>query len=500
MMKKRLLCLLTVSLLCFAACRQPAAVNDTLVRPPAVAGVFYPDDPAELARTVDGLLQAAPATSAEGRLLALVVPHAGYAYSAAVAAAGWKALAGMNPDVVYVLGTSHYAERPGIFAWAGDAFRTPLGDYPADAAAVRELAAQCPAVEIRPEAWVREHSVEAQVPFLQRVAPQARLVPLVLAAAPEADCRSLGEAIARQAAGRRAVLVASTDLSHYPAWEDARRVDAGMLKAMLTLDPDAVAKQDRYWMARGIGQLDCTVCGLSAVEAVLAGAGALGADRAKLLSALNSGDVSGDKTRVVGYAAAAFYGPAGPSAPAGGEEWTLEQQTALLALARSSIARILGAAPASSTSRPEWMSVKRPVFVTLREQGELRGCIGMTEPHLPLGEAVARMAQAAACEDPRFPPVTAGELPRLSIEISVLSPLRRIKNPGEIRLGTDGVVVRAQGRSGLFLPQVAAETGWGRERFLDELCSQKAGLPARAWSDPATELHVFTVQAFSEKE
>jgi AmmeMemoRadiSam system protein A len=145
------------------------------------------------------------------------------------------------------------------------------------------------------------------------------------------------------------------------------------------------------------------------------------------------------------------------------------------------------------------MQTKRAVFVTLKQNHELRGCIGMTEARLPLGDAVRQMARAAALEDPRFPPVSAAELPRTAIEISILSPLHRIQSPQEIHLGEQGVVVRADGHRGLFLPQVAQETGWSREQFLNELCSQKAELPANAWTDPRTELYVFTVQAFSQE-
>jgi MEMO1 family protein len=485
-----------------AGCNRPAAATDEQVRPPAVAGAFYPGEPQELQQMVDSLLRQAPAAPAQtGQVKALVVPHAGYIYSAAIAAAGWKALAGMNPDLVYVLGTAHYAPRSGFYAWAGRAFHTPLGDYPVDTAVVRALAAACPQIQFQPEAWTQEHSVEVQVPFLQRVAPGAKLIPLVVADASLEDCRAVGAAIARQASGRKAVIVASTDLSHYPAWADARRVDQAMIQAMLTLDPGRLAQEDRKWMRRGVGQLACTVCGLSAVETVMTAATRLGANRAQLLASANSGDVSGDKARVVGYATLAFFGPAAPSPLAATEgDLTPTQQAELLALARAAIAQALGAGePARNSAVPAWMQTPSPVFVTLKEHGDLRGCIGMTEAVLPLGQAVKQMACAAAFEDPRFGPVTARELLNLNVEISVLSPLRRIQSPADIKLGVHGVVVRREGRSGLFLPQVATETGWSRDVFLDELCSQKAGLPAGAWRDKETELYVFTVQAFGEK-
>ncbi len=144
------------------------------------------------------------------------------------------------------------------------------------------------------------------------------------------------------------------------------------------------------------------------------------------------------------------------------------------------------------------LAVMCGAFVTLKRQGRLRGCIGLIEGCYPLAEAVVRMAAAAALEDPRFPAVTPGELADLRLEISVLSPLKPVAGADEIVLGRDGVLIRCAGRSGLFLPQVAEETGWDKERFLGELCAGKAGLPPDAWRDPRARLFTFTVEILSE--
>ncbi len=147
-----------------------------------------------------------------------------------------------------------------------------------------------------------------------------------------------------------------------------------------------------------------------------------------------------------------------------------------------------------------WLNQPRGLFVTLRKQGRLRGCIGLIEPTMPLGRAIGRYGCAAAFEDTRFNPVTAEELADMEIEISLLSSLQRVDDPASIEMGTHGVVVRRGGRSGVFLPQVADETGWSRDEFLDNLCAQKAGLPAAAWKDEETELYSFTVEVFEEKQ
>ncbi len=484
-------------------CRAETPVWQT-VKEPAVAGAFYPADPKELKAWIDEALKAAPHIKIQSPVKALLVPHAGYIYSGKITAVGMALLTGQKVDTVYVVGTSHYSGAAGALIWAGKALRTPLGDYPVDVEAVKELLAQCPEIKTEPLAWAREHSVEVQIPFLQRVAPDAKVVPLVMGRATPEQVQAIGAALSRQAAQRQAVFIASTDLSHFPNAADAERVDAAMVQSVLSLDPEQVRQSDRVWMTRGIAQLECTVCGLEALETVMVAAKANGADQSRLLQYLHSGKVSGDSGRVVGYAAVTFYEKVKPQTAVSAiaedrETLSPEQRQALLTLARNAIAHELRLEPSGQVdTTPAWMQIKRGVFVTLRQQHELRGCIGMTEPYLPISEAIQRMACAAAFEDTRFSPLTANEFNRTSIEISLLSPLQKIKKTEDIIMGRHGVVVRSGSRTGLFLPQVAQETGWTRENFLDELCAQKAHLPARAWQDPATELYVFTVQAFEQ--
>jgi AmmeMemoRadiSam system protein A len=177
---------------------------------------------------------------------------------------------------------------------------------------------------------------------------------------------------------------------------------------------------------------------------------------------------------------------------------TPEQRAALLARARRAICdRVRGAPPASDP--PEDPALKAPAaaFVTITCQGELRGCIGYVEPVKPLADAVAHCAASAATADPRFPPVTAEELPRLRVEVSVLSPLHPVADPQEIRIGTHGLFISQAGRHGLLLPQVATEFGWDRETFLRQTCL-KAGLPGDAWRRGAA-IQVFTVDHFTDQ-
>ncbi len=178
-------------------------------------------------------------------------------------------------------------------------------------------------------------------------------------------------------------------------------------------------------------------------------------------------------------------------------------QKRLLQIARAGVeAAVLGRPlPKVEEDDPE-VTGRQGCFVTLKNKGRLRGCLGHFTSNKPLCQLVNETARASATEDPRFftQRITAGELPQLDIEISVLSPLRRIEDPLDIELGRDGIYIRRDGASGCFLPQVAAETGWSKEEFLGYCCSQKAGIPYDAWKNPDTEVRVFTAEIFGERE
>jgi AmmeMemoRadiSam system protein A len=234
---------------------------------------------------------------------------------------------------------------------------------------------------------------------------------------------------------------------------------------------------------------------------VLRAARLLGADQFPIIAYANSGDIPGAaRDRVVGYCAVAACRSgtsAGAARTAAAGELTAKQQERLLSLARSAIEAYVRSDRVVAITEAD-AALLRPgaAFVTLRRHGQLRGCIGSIEAVSPLAETVRDRAIHAASADPRFPPVSAAELSDLEIEISVLSPLRKVATADEIELGKHGVIVRSGRRSGVFLPQVAEETGWSRDEFLTHLCRDKAGLPANAWKRDA-DLFVFTVQAFS---
>jgi MEMO1 family protein len=465
------------------------------VRPPAVAGQFYPGERAPLEAAVRGFL--ADARPARGpRPIALVAPHAGYVYSGQIAADAWRQAMGGDYDLVVLLGTNH--TLPGFSGAAvspASAFRTPLGDAVVDDAARRALVGTG-VVATDARVHEREHSIEVQVPFAQIVLPRVPILPVVVGTEDPAECARIADALARALRGRRPLIVASSDLSHYPSHDDAEATDRAFLAAVVRLDPAGVHAAAVAEMSRGRPQLVTCACGEGAIQVAMGSARRLGAKRGEVLSHANSGDDAvGDPARVVGYGAVMFTGgPAGadtgaltpPAAAAPADTLTPADQAALLALARHTLERWFssGTAPLPRDLSP---AAQRPqgAFVTLFERGELRGCIGHMAEDRPLAANVAAMALAAAFEDPRFPALEASELEHVTIEISALTPLEPVSGPEAVVIGRDGVEIEKNGRRAVFLPQVPVEQGWDREALLENLCL-KAGLPRDAWKSGAS--------------
>ena len=488
------------------SCR-PVPADSGPIRPPAFAGSFYPADPGQLAGEVEAFLAAVPSPAAAAPpVRVLIVPHAGYVYSGAVAAHAYRQVAGRRHPTVVLLGSSHRAGYPAAALWPSGAFRTPLGDIPVDAALTRCLLASGLPFTAQTAPHLDDHVLEVQLPFLQRALGEFQLVPILLGTLDAATARAVGDAIA-DAAGPGTLVIASTDLSHYPAYPDACSADAKTIAAILTADPDQLARTLRAMEKSPPRNTSTFLCSEGAVLAALTCARRFGASSGTLLRYANSGDAAGDKNRVVGYAAIAFSGspPPAPHPPTqetpmnADDEFSPAERQELLRLARQTVESVArtGKPPAYECTLPA-LERKRGAFVTLHQRGRLRGCIGHFEAERPVWKTVMEMAIAASTQDPRFPRVSAAELDSLDYEISVLSPLRKIKDWREIRLGIHGVQVGRGFRRGVFLPQVATETGWDLDTFMGELCSQKAGLPREAWKDPRTDLYVFTAEVFSD--
>jgi hypothetical protein len=474
-------------------------------REAAVAGLFYPKQPAELERTVDELLAAAKPQPVE-RLRGLVCPHAGYRFSGPVAATAYKLLRPQEFDTVIVLGPSHYASFAGASVADATRFTTPLGAIPvsplaAELAREKPLALAGPCDVERPDWWRQsplvppaagqdtphtwEHSLEVQLPFLQRTLKQFSLVPIVFG-----DVEP--EAVARVLAGRldaKTLVVASSDLSHYHTYEEARQRDTTCVEAICRLNIE--------WMR---GQ---EACGKGPILALMHLARQRGW-KPRLLDCRNSGDTSDERSRVVGYAAVAFVEDRQAAAEPAPPRCSPAERKALLDLARQSLAAAVRGAPPPKDSAGLSARFRSAgaCFVTLTERGQLRGCIGHIFPQMPLVEAVVSNAAHAALEDPRFPPVVPDEIDRIHIEISLLSVPQPLEfgSPAELlarlRPGVDGVVLRVGRHQATYLPQVWEQIP-EKPEFLGEL-ARKAGLPADAWKSPEARVLTYQVEAFAE--
>lgn len=278
-----------------------------MIRPPAVAGKFYPAQPAELAAMVDGFL--AGHEPGKGRPIALVVPHAGYIYSGPVAGYAYAELRGQRYEAVILIGQNHYrSDFSGVAVYPGGAFETPLGLVPVHAVLAQALLQAAPALQSDPELQRLEHSLEVQLPFLQRVLPGTPIVPILIGQPTRENSRLLSDALATVLPGHDVLLIASSDLSHYPAYDDAVRSDQAILSAITTLDPAVFQRTVAQQMARGIPNLLTTCCGQEAIAVVMEAAVQMGANRAAVLRYANSGDVpEGRRDQVVGYGAVKFW-------------------------------------------------------------------------------------------------------------------------------------------------------------------------------------------------
>ncbi|MCX5786295.1 MAG: AmmeMemoRadiSam system protein B [Elusimicrobia bacterium] len=474
---------------------------DVSAREAAFAGKFYPADKAELTAFVDKALAAAPAPKADSKVIAILAPHAGYPYSGRAAAYAYK-LTADSYDLVVILSTAHTKSVKGAALLASGFYETPLGRVPVDEKLSRELIKADPLFTDDAAAHLNEHAVEVQLPFLQRrLKKPFKLVAGVMNSENLPDLLKVGRVLASKLKGRKVLLVISSDMSHYPEHETARAVDLTQALALQTMSPEYFQLTGMALMSKGVAGLETCACGSAAITAGLEAAKQLGAGEFVNLKYGDSYDEApeiSEKGRVVGYLAGVFI--AKPKAEPYKIKFDAGRKDLLLKTARAVIAEVLaGSKPRAELEKTDYaLNLPAAVFVTLTKSGALRGCIGTIEPQMALLDAVKYAAISAAFSDHRFEPLTKEELPGIKIEISALSRLERVASAKNITPVRHGVVVRNGGQSGLFLPQVWEQIP-GKEDFLSELCSQKAGLPRDCWKDPKTELYTFTVEAFKEK-
>lgn len=462
------------------------------IKEPNVAGGFYPADREALSQKIDGFFTLVNPEPIAGDIFCLISPHAGYDFSGQIAAYGYKLIKDKPYKVAIVLAPSHYYPLNGVSVYASGVFRTPLGDLQIDEDFASKLTGKCENISFQPLAFQKEHSLEVQLPFLQKSLADFKIVPIIVGQCDFQTLQNLSNLLV-SAIGRRkdVLLVASSDFYHGYDWQEAEAVDSLSISSL-----EEMSAQDTYDKLTG-GSIQ--MCGGLPVVTAMLTSEALGHKKIKILKHTNSANVTGRKIKgswTVGYVSAVI-----DQEKSEADMLNDNQKKRLLEIARKTIEEYLTTSkiPEFKEDDPKLKEI-RGAFVTLHKHGYLRGCIGNIIGQEPLYLTVRNMAIESATGDPRFPKVTKDELKDIEIEISALSPLKKIKDISEFELGTHGVIVRQGWHQGVFLPQVAIETGWTKEEFLSNLCAQKAGLPADAWKFEATEKFIYSAVVFSEKE
>jgi len=473
---------------------------DLKVRAAGVAGMFYPAHPGALTRMIDKYLAEATVPQIDGPILAVVAPHAGYEYSGPVAACTYAALRGRTYTRVVVIAPSHYEPFRFTSVYDGDAYTTPLGTIHVDKEFANRLAGMQSSHRLSdrghtPRGRDAEHALEVQLPWLQRVLGEFSLVPVIMGDHSYKSSRDLGVSLAKLLANENAdttLIVASSDLSHYHRYGEAEKLDHKTL--------DALQTWDYFSVSRNLEERVLEACGGAPIVAAMIAAEREGANQAILLHYANSGDVTGDTSHVVGYGAVAMVRQ--PKEQVTQQTFLLseKEKDELIALARASVEYAVRERRIYDPPVPSEPALNREsgAFVTLKESDVLRGCIGYTSATSPLYQTIRDTATLAACDDPRFRPVTADEVPQLEYEISILSPLRHVQDVDQIEVGRHGLLIKNGDREGLLLPRVPIEQHWDRTAFLEHTCT-KAGLPALCWKEEDTDIFCFTAEVFGER-
>lgn len=464
------------------------------------AGSFYPATQDALEAQLEKLFREAASVRPEGKVQTLIVPHAGYDYSGVVAASGYKSIPADTPyENIFIIASSHREQFNGFSVYPSGHYITPLGKAKVNQTIAGELIKSHRDMVYYQKAHDREHSIEVQIPYLQyHFKEMPPIIPIVMGSSSLAASRELATALLPYFRPENLFII-SSDFSHYPSYKDAIRIDKSTGDAILTKDPETFYNTLRKNSNQEVRNLATPCCGWSSIMTMLYMADQR--EDMKLLPVLyqNSGDSKiGDKDRVVGYWAIAGHLITPEEA-----SFTLSSndREELLAISRATLEEYLKKGRLYEVSRKELTaSMKQPAgaFVSLYIGRRLRGCIGNFSPGKPLYEVVQEMTIAAASQDRRFAPVESPELPYISIEISVLTPLKKISSIDEFELHRHGIYMTRDGRSGTFLPQVARETGWSKEDFLGHCSRDKAGLGWEGWKE--ADLFVYEAIVFGEEK
>ncbi|MCD6354716.1 MAG: AmmeMemoRadiSam system protein B [Prolixibacteraceae bacterium] len=466
-------------------------------REAAFAGQFYPGTKDELKRELTKLFrQAVGGKESFPHLRALISPHAGYIFSGAVAASAYNQISEpANYKRVFVLASSHQYSFRGAAVYSKGNYETPLGEIPVDLELAKKLDLSSSWFFEKPEAHLHEHSLEVQLPFLQhKLGSNFLLVPLIIGTNSAADCKQIA-AVLKPWFTPENLFVVSTDFSHYPEYSDARKVDSRTAEAICTNRPQKLLDILEENKQLGIRRLATSLCGWTSVLTLL-----YLSQSEKLtfekISYQNSGDaeIYGDRQRVVGYWSIAVFNQS--------ELFLIseKEKKELVEKARKSISNYLKTGKRGKILSPESpgiLNMVAGVFVSIYVKDELRGCIGGFAQEETLNDLTQKMAVSAAC-DYRFERLHFSEMEKMELEISILSPLKRVETIDEIELGRHGIYIKKGVHSGTFLPQVASKTNWSLNEFIGHCARDKAGIGWDGWK--TAEIYTYEAIVFRENE
>ncbi|UCD15185.1 MAG: AmmeMemoRadiSam system protein B [Candidatus Omnitrophota bacterium] len=487
-----------------------ASVYAGNVKKAEFAGSFYPGDRKALSSMIDEFLAEANAWAVEGKILGVISPHAGYIYSGPVAAYSFKSLQNKKFDTVIILGSSHRYRFKGISVYGKGAFNTPLGKLGID----KGVASKFSSLEFaqsNKDYFNNEHSLEVQLPFIIKVLGRPKIVPVLFGEVSFGDLEEVAAKFGEISQEKRILVIVSTDLSHYQAYQQAVRIDSQTLDLIKNKDVSSLWQSWRGGEGRA--------CGMCPLIAFLMYVKNQAAD-IEILKYANSGDTAGDKSRVVGYVSGIAFkinneklkiknekAAAEKEVGMAGYSLNDDEKVTLLRIARSTLESFLkdGQRPQVSVSSGN-LKVNKGAFVTLHKNGQLRGCIGTMVADTPLYKVIPEFAVYSATRDRRFTPVVYEELADIEIEISVLTdPLYLEFSSAQELLDKlqplrDGVIITTKYGSSTYLPQVWEQIP-GREEFLSNLCA-KGGAPYDYWERNFKDIKVQTYQAivFNESQ
>lgn len=483
------------------------------IRPAAVAGKFYAEDSQTLQHDVkqcyDEAAVLAPLSKVErttdSNVQAVIVPHAGYVFSGAVAASAFLRIpAEAQYDRIFLIGPSHHVAFDGAsVATAFDYYETPLGLVPVDTEVCKALEDADGVFTYKPSAHDREHCLEVQLPFLQyRLKRMPKIVPIIIGTENMTLLTKMAKVL-KQYFTPNNLFVISSDFSHYPSYSDALTVDGNTGRALENGRLDEFVQTLHGNASLHVRNLYTSACGQSAIAVLLLMAqdsddvdsGMRQNLTMNHIAYLNSGDSPyGGRDEVVGYHSFVLLNKADNASGENSSSFHLtdDDKQQLLNVAWNAISPERMHKKITPT---KVFDKKVGVFVTLTKNGHLRGCIGHFGEDIPLGKITDEMARAAAFEDPRFTPLREDELNDIKIEISVLTPLKRIHDISEFDYGRQGIYIRKGFRGGTFLPQVADEVDWTKEEFLGHCAQDKAGIGWDGWRD--ADLYTYEAIRFS---